>query len=169
MVRPPLVVGNCMQFDRNRRDFITLLGGAVAWPLAARAQQPERMRRVGVLAGLAEDDPEMRGRLAAFRQGLEKRGWSEGRNVRIDYRFAPASAQVQVLAKELVALQPDVILALSTPVTAALQWASRTIPIVFAVVADPIGSGFVASLPRPGGSRKHQMWCRALTSLSTSR
>jgi len=137
----------------RRREFIMLLGGAgAAWPLAARAQQADGMRRIGVLMSLAEDDPETKARLAAFRQGLEKRGWSEGRNVRIDYRFAPASAQVQVLAKELVALQPDVILALSTPVTAALQRASRTIPIVFAVVADPIGSGFVASLPRPGGN-----------------
>ena len=136
----------------KRRQFITLLGGAAVWPLAARAQQPDGMRRIGVLMGLAEDDPEIRARLAAFRQGLEKRGWSEGRNVRIDYRFAPASAQVQVLARELVALQPDVILANSTPVTAALQRESRTIPIVFAVVADPIGSGFVASLPRPGGN-----------------
>jgi len=136
----------------SRRAFITLLGGAAAWPLAARAQQPDGMRRIGVLLGLAESDPEIRARLAAFRQGLEKRGWSEGRNVRIDYRFAPASAQMQVLAKELVALQPDVILAHSTPVTAALQRESRTIPIVFAPAADPIGSGFVASLPRPGGN-----------------
>jgi len=136
----------------NRRAFITLLGGAAAWPLAARAQQSERMRRIGVLVGLAEDDQETKARLAAFREGLEKRGWSEGRNVRIDYRFAPASAQMQVLAKELVALQPDVIFAHSTPVTAALQRESRTIPIVFASVTDPVGSGFVASLPRPGGN-----------------
>jgi putative tryptophan/tyrosine transport system substrate-binding protein len=137
----------------ERRKFLATLGGvAVAWPLAARAQQPDGMRRIGVLMGLAEDDPEIKARFAAFRQGLEKRGWSEGRNVRIVYRFAPAAAQVQVLAKELVALQPDVILANSTPVTAALQRESRTIPIVFAVVADPIGSGFVASLPRPGGN-----------------
>src|SRR6516164_7852868 len=136
----------------KRRQFITLLGGAAVWPLAARAQQPDGMRRIGVLMGLAESDPEIRARLAAFRQGLEKRGWSEGRNVRIDFRFAPASAQMQVLAKELVALQPDVILAHSTPVTAALQRESRTIPIVFAPAADPIGSGFVASLPRPGGN-----------------
>jgi putative ABC transport system substrate-binding protein len=105
-----------------------------------------------VLLGLTEDDPEAKARLGAFRQGLEKRGWSEARNVRIDYRFAPASAHAQVLAKELVALQPDVILSHSTPVTAALQRESRTIPIVFAAVADPIGSGFVASLPRPGGN-----------------
>ena len=136
----------------GRRELLVALGGAAAWPFAARAQQPDGMRRIGVLMGLAEDDQATRARLAAFRQGLEKRGWSEGRNVRIDYRFAPASAQVQVLAKELVALQPDVILANSTPGTAALQRESRTIPIVFAIVADPIGSGFVASLPRPGGN-----------------
>jgi putative tryptophan/tyrosine transport system substrate-binding protein len=137
----------------KRRDFISLVGGAAAaWPLAARAQQPDGMRRIGVLVGLAEDDPETKARLAAFRQGLEKRGWSEGRNVRIDARFAAASAQVQVLAKELVALQPDVIFAHSTPLVAALQRESRTMPIVFAAVADPIGSGFVASLPRPGGN-----------------
>jgi putative tryptophan/tyrosine transport system substrate-binding protein len=137
----------------KRREFITLLGGAVvAWPLAVRAQQADGMRRIGVLMALAEDDPEAKARLAGFRQGLEKRGWSEDRNVRIDIRFAPATAQAQMLAKELVALQPDVILAHSTPVTAALQRESRTIPIVFAALADPIGSGFVASLPRPGGN-----------------
>jgi putative tryptophan/tyrosine transport system substrate-binding protein len=136
----------------QRREFITLIGGAaVAWPLAARAQ--ERMRRIGVLTALAEDDPENKARLAAFRQGLEKRGWSEGRNVHIHYRYAPAGAQAQVLAKELVALQPDVICAVaSTSVTAALQRESRTVPIVFAAVADPISSGFIASLPRPGGN-----------------
>jgi putative ABC transport system substrate-binding protein len=136
----------------GRRKFLaTLLGGAAAWPLAARAQQPDGMRRIGVLMSLAEGQ-ETRARLAAFRQGLERRGWSEGHNVHIDYRFAPASAQVQAFAKDLVALQPAVILANSTPGTAALQRESRTIPIVFAVVADPIGSGFVASLPRPGGN-----------------
>ena len=136
----------------RRREFITLVGGAAAWPLAARAQQADGMRRIGMLLALAEDDPEIRARLAAFRQGLEKRGWSEGRNVRIDYRFAPVSAQMQVLAKELVALQPDVIFAHSTPVTAAVQRESSTIPIVFVAIADPVGSGFVASLPRPGGN-----------------
>jgi putative ABC transport system substrate-binding protein len=135
-----------------RREFITLLGGAATWPFAAHAQQGDRIRRIGVLMAFSEDDSEGQARLAAFRQGLEKRGWSEGRDVRIDARFAPAGTQAQVLAKELVALQPDVILTHSTPVTAALQRESRTIPIVFAVVADPIGSGFIASLPRPGGN-----------------
>jgi ABC-type uncharacterized transport system substrate-binding protein len=136
----------------ERRKFLAALGGAAAWPLAARAQQGELMRRIGVLVGLAEDDQETKARLAAFREGLEKRGWSEGRNVRIDYRFAPASAQMQVLAKELVALRPEVILAHTTPVTAALQQESSTIPIVFTAIADPVGSGFVTSLPRPGGN-----------------
>jgi putative tryptophan/tyrosine transport system substrate-binding protein len=136
----------------RRREFITFIGGAAIWPLRARAQQPERMRHIGVLMGLAEDDPETKARLAAFRQGLEKRGWSEGRNVRIDYRYAPAGAQAQVLAKELIAMQPDVIFANTTSITAALQRESRTVPIVSAPVADPIGSGFIASLPRPGGN-----------------
>jgi putative tryptophan/tyrosine transport system substrate-binding protein len=138
----------------KRRDFITFVGGAAAWPVAARAQQPDRIRRIGVLVGLAEGDPEMTARFAGFRQGLEKRGWSEGRNVSIDIRFAPESSadQVQVLAKELIALQPDVILAQATPVVAALQRESRATPIVFVGLADPIGSGFVASLPRPGSN-----------------
>ena len=127
----------------RRRDFITLLGGAAAWPLAVRAQQDERMSRLGVLTGLAEDDPENQARLAGFRHGLEKRGWWEGRNLRVDYRFAPAvsSDQIQLSAKELVALRPDVIFAQATPVIAALQRETRAIPIVFAAVADPIGSG----------------------------
>jgi putative ABC transport system substrate-binding protein len=138
----------------KRREFILALGGAaVARPLAARAQQIDRMRRIGVLVGLAEDDPDSKARLAGFRQGLEKFGWSEGRNVRIDFRFAAGRADpFQVLAKELVALQPDVILAQGTSVTAALQRESRAIPIVFVTVSDPIGSGFVASLARPGGN-----------------
>jgi putative ABC transport system substrate-binding protein len=136
----------------KRREFITLLGSAAAWPLTAHAQQRERIRRVGVLVGLAENDPEIKARLVGFRQGFEKFGWSEGSNVRIDYRFAPAGAQVQSLARELVALQPDVILTQSTPATIAVQAESRTIPIVFAGLADPIGLGLVASLPRPGGN-----------------
>ena len=111
------------------------------------------MRRIGVLIGLAEDDPETKTRLTAFRQGLERLGWSEGRNVRIDSRFAPAgTGQEQALAKELVATQPDVILAHTTQVAAALQRESRAIPIVFVNVSDPIGAGFIASLARPGGN-----------------
>jgi putative ABC transport system substrate-binding protein len=127
----------------KRRDFITLLGGAAAWPLAVRAQQDERMSRLGVLTGLAEDDPENQARLAGFRHGLKKRGWWEGRSLRVDYRFAPAASsdQIQLSAKELVALRPDVIFAQATPVIAALQRETRAIPIVFAAVADPIGSG----------------------------
>jgi putative tryptophan/tyrosine transport system substrate-binding protein len=137
----------------RRREFISLIGGAVAaWPLAARAQQGERMRRIGVLVGLFEDDPDTKVRLAGFQQGLERLGWSEGRNVHIDYRFAPAGARAQVLAKELVSLQPDVIVSQASPATGALQRETRTIPIVFVGVADPIGSGFVASLARPGGN-----------------
>jgi putative ABC transport system substrate-binding protein len=138
----------------RRRDFITFLGGAAAaWPVAARAQQPARMRRVGVLESNAEDEPVVRERLAQFRQGLEMLGWREGRNVRFDNRYAAANpARYQALAKELVALQPDVILAMSTPVTAALQRESRVIPIVFTLVSDPIGSGFIKSLARPSGN-----------------
>ena len=135
----------------KRREFITLLGGAAAWPMTARAQQPERMRRIGVLASSADDDPEMKARLAAFRQRLEKRGWFEGRNIHIETRFAAAS-KYEPFARELVATQPDVILAHTTPVAAALQRESRTIPIVFVNVSDPIGSGFIASLARPGGN-----------------
>jgi putative tryptophan/tyrosine transport system substrate-binding protein len=137
----------------RRREFITLLGGAAAmWPLAARAQQPERMKRVGVLMGLAEDDPDAKARLSGLQQALERLGWFDGRNVRIDYRYAPAGTQAQVLAKELIALQPDVVLSQSSPATSALQRETQTIPIVFVGVADPIGSGFVASLAQPGGN-----------------
>jgi putative ABC transport system substrate-binding protein len=138
----------------RRREFVTLLGGAaLASPLAVRAQQAARMRRIGVLSGYAEDDPETKSRLAAFRAGLAKRGWAEGRNVRLDYRFAAGSSdQYPALAKELIALDPDVILAHTTLVTAALQRETRTIPIVFVNVSDPIGSGFIASLARPGGN-----------------
>ena len=125
----------------RRRQFITLLGGAAAaWPLAARAQQGERMRRIGVLIGLAEDDPEAKAWVAGFLQGLAKRGWSDDRNLHIDYRFALAGAQAQVLAKELVALQPDVIFAMPTPAVAALQRESHEIPIVFAALADPVAT-----------------------------
>ena len=136
----------------KRREFITLIGGAAAWPLVARAQQPERIRRIAVLMGLAEDDPETKARLARFKENIEKLGWSEGRNVRIDVRFAPAGAQAQMVAKDLIALQPDVILAHSAQVAAALQKETRTIPVVFVNVSDPIGAGFITSLARPGGN-----------------
>src|SRR5262245_34339106 len=124
----------------RRRDFITLLGGgAVAFPRPGRAQQPDRVRRIGVLTALREDDPEMQAYLAAFRQELGRFGWSQGRNIHIDLRFAPAGMdQVQALAKELVALQPDVILAHTTPVVTALRQQSQTVPIVFVYVSDPI-------------------------------
>jgi putative ABC transport system substrate-binding protein len=135
----------------RRRELIALFGGAVAWPLAAQAQQSGNVRRIGVLITLAESDPEAKAWVGGFLQGLEKRGW-EDRNLRIDYRFALPGAQAQVFAKELVALHPDVIFAMPTPAVAALQRESHEIPIVFAAVADPIGSGFIASLPRPGGN-----------------
>jgi ABC-type uncharacterized transport system substrate-binding protein len=144
-----------MQFDQlKRREFITLLGGAAAaWPLAAHAQQGERMRRIGVLTSLAADDPESQARHAAFLQGLQEWGWSVGRNVAIDYRFAAGDAdRFRKYAAELVALAPDIILATGTPVTAALLQATRNIPIVFTNVPDPVGAGFVASLARPGGN-----------------
>jgi putative ABC transport system substrate-binding protein len=138
----------------RRREFITFFGGAaVAWPLSARAQQSGAVRRIGVLLGWSESDPEYRMRLDAFLQELAKSGWADGRNVRLDVRWTNGDvARAGVLAKELVALQPDVILVGTTPATAALQRETRTIPIVFAVVSDPVGAGFVASLPRPGGN-----------------
>jgi putative ABC transport system substrate-binding protein len=139
----------------RRREFIlALAGAAAAWPLAARAQQPDRMRRMGVLMPLAADDPVGQARIAALREGLEKLGWTEGRNIRIDTRWMTTGdvESMQRFAKELVALQPDLILTQSTPITATMLQETRTIPIVFALVADPIGSGFVASFPRPGGN-----------------
>jgi len=140
----------------RRREFIVLAGAAAAAPLArpraSRAQQPDRVRRIGVLVGLAEDDTHMQERLVALRQGLQRQGWSEGRNIRIDIRYAPAGAPTQVLAKDLVALQPDVLLAHTVIPTIALQRESRTIPIVFVSIGDPIGSGLIASLARPGGN-----------------
>ena len=139
----------------RRRTFITLLGGAAAgWPIAARAQQPERVRRIGVLMGWPESDSEARSEFAAFVQELQKLGWADGRNLRIDSRWGmPADPDsMHRFAKELVALQPDLILSQSTPATAALLQQTRTIPVIFAIVADPIGSGFVVSFPRPGGN-----------------
>jgi putative tryptophan/tyrosine transport system substrate-binding protein len=138
----------------RRREFISLIGGAAAsWPLAARAQQSSRMRRIGVLMPFAENDPDAVAQLAGFVQGLAQLGWIDGRNVRMDLRWAAGGVdRTRMLAKELVDLQPDVILAHSTPATAALQRETRTIPIVFAVVSDPVGVGFVAGLPHPGGN-----------------
>jgi putative ABC transport system substrate-binding protein len=144
-----------MHFLYKRRDFITLLGGAAAvvWPLRARAQQLGGMRRIGVLMNLAADDPAGRVRLAAFLQGLQQLGWTDGRNVRIDARWAAGDPDhFRKYAAELVALGPDVILATVTPAVTALQRVTRTVPIVFVLVIDPVGSGLVASLARPGGN-----------------
>jgi putative ABC transport system substrate-binding protein len=146
-----------MQFDRlKRREFITLLGGAAAaWPLAARAQQADRMRRIGVLAGAAaEDDSATQAFLAVFRQTLQQLGWTEGRNVRYEYRsrFSGSVDVARRNAAELVALEPDVILVGGATNVEALQRATRNIPIVFAGLTDPVGAGFVESLARPGGN-----------------
>jgi putative ABC transport system substrate-binding protein len=138
----------------KRREFITLLGGAAAvWPLAARAQQPERVRRIGVLMAVAESDADVRSGVALFQQSLQELGWKDGRNIRIDYRWGDADAdRIQALAKELVVLQPDVLVAHSTPSAKGLLQATRSIPIVFLTVTDPLGQGLVASLSRPGGN-----------------
>jgi putative ABC transport system substrate-binding protein len=137
----------------RRREFITLLGGAAAWPLAARAQQPERMRRVGILLNASSDDPQYQAWVGAFLQALALLGWTIGRNVRIDTRWAGANAaEIRRHAAELVALAPDVILAHGAGPVAALLEATRTVPIVFVAVIDPVGGGFVDSLARPGGN-----------------
>jgi putative tryptophan/tyrosine transport system substrate-binding protein len=145
-----------MPFDQlHRREFITLLGGtAAAWPLAARAQQPERVPRIGVLMASAADDPENQARMAAFLQGLAQLGWTDGRNVRIDTRWATTNADdLRRHAAELAALTPDVLVAASgTSTVAPLLQATRAVPIVFVAVVDPVGAGFVASLARPGGN-----------------
>jgi putative ABC transport system substrate-binding protein len=138
----------------RRRSFITLLGGAAAWPLAARAQLSERVRRVGVLMHLAADDPEGQPRITAFEQGMRELGWAVGRNLQIDYRWAASDPdRLRKYAAELVALAPDVVLALAgTPLVVALQQATATVPIVFVGVADPVGAGLVENLARPGGN-----------------
>ena len=137
----------------RRREFITLLGGAAAWPLAARAQQPERMRRIGILLPAAADDAEFQAWVGAFLQALALLGWTIGRNVRIDTRWATANAaEIRRHAAELVALAPDVILAHGASTVGPLLQATRTVPIVFPVVGDPVGAGFVDSLARPGGN-----------------
>jgi len=138
----------------RRREFITLLGGAAAvWPLAARAQQRERVRRIGVLLSIAESDPEAQRRIQALRQGLQEWGWIEGRNVSVEYRFSAAdAARIAVQVADLVALKPDVIVGNSTPVVTALRQATSSIPVVFVQIIDPVGSGLVESLARPGGN-----------------
>jgi putative ABC transport system substrate-binding protein len=137
----------------KRREFITLLGGAAAWPLVARAQQGDRVRRIGVLIGHDENDPLVKTWVSALTQALADLGWIEGRNVRMHLRWGGGDTnRIQALAQELVGLQPDIILTTSTPATAALQRETRTIPIVLAGVADPVGSGFVAGLSHPSGN-----------------
>jgi putative ABC transport system substrate-binding protein len=137
----------------RRRDLATVIAGAAVWPIAAHAQQSQKMRRIGVLSSLAETDPEAQAWDAAFRRRLIELQWIDGRNVHIDYRWGAGSVdRMQLFAKELVRLNPDVLVSISTPATAALQAETRTIPIVFAWVSDPVGSGFVSSLANPGGN-----------------
>jgi putative ABC transport system substrate-binding protein len=137
----------------RRREFITVLGGAAAWPVAARAQQGDRVRRIVFLHGIAENDPEARARVVAFRQGLEALGWVDNRNIQVEHRFSGGDfAQMQTHTTELVDSSPDLIVASSSPVIAALKQATHTIPIVFSVVNDPLGQGFIASQARPGGN-----------------
>ena len=138
----------------RRREFISLFGGAVAaWPLAARAQQGDQMRRIGVLMAINADDVEAQARIAAFVQGLQQLGWTVGKNVRVDYRLAGIDADtLRKHATELVALAPDVILAQSSPSIAVLLQTTRTVPIVFTLITDPVGAGYVDSLAHPGGN-----------------
>jgi putative ABC transport system substrate-binding protein len=139
--------------DMRRRQFILLLGSAAVWPLAALAQQGERMPRIGVLMTLSEDDAEGQERMTAFLQGLQQLGWTDGRNVRIDYRWGAGDAdRIRRYAAELVALAPDVILTAGGESVAVLRQATRTVPIVFGGIIDPVGAGFVESLARPGGN-----------------
>jgi putative ABC transport system substrate-binding protein len=136
----------------RRREFLTFLSNATAWPLAAHAQQPDRMRRIGALAGI-EDDAEGKARFAAFQQGLQELGWTDGRNVRIDYRFGGGDADsIRKHAAELAAFAPDVILAAGAAAVGPMLQAARNVPIVFVIVPDPVGAGFVESLSRPGGN-----------------
>jgi putative ABC transport system substrate-binding protein len=137
----------------RRREFISLVGGVAAWPLMARAQPGEPMRRIGVLLNVAADDPESPARLTAFAQGLQELGWNDGRNVRIDFRWGGADVErIRRYAAELVALAPDVIVCSGSPTVAALEQATSTVPIVFVQVPDPVSSGHVESLARPGGN-----------------
>jgi putative ABC transport system substrate-binding protein len=137
----------------KRREFITLIGGAAASPFAAKAQRAERVRRIGVLMPGAAEDPENKNRITAFQQGLQELGWTDGRNVRIDYRWGGGDAdRIRSTAVELVALEPDVIFAVASSIIIALQQVTHTVPIVFANITDPVGAGYVDSLARPGGN-----------------
>ena len=144
-----------MLFDRlKRRAFITLLGGAAAgWPIAARTQQPERVRRIGVLMGLAETDPDMMRLAGDLRDALRQLGCTEGMNVQIAWRYAAGDpSRARALAKELVEMRPDLIVGQTTPVAVALSQTTKTIPVVFVSITDPVRGGFVASMARPGGN-----------------
>jgi putative ABC transport system substrate-binding protein len=137
----------------KRREFITLLGGAAAWPLAARAQQSGEMRRLGVLSNIGESDPEAQSMAAALHKGLRELGWVNGRNLQVDHRWGAGNPErIAAFAKELVALKPDVIVAHTTPSVIALRNETNTIPLVFVQVSDPIGTGFVTNMAHPGGS-----------------
>jgi putative ABC transport system substrate-binding protein len=140
--------------DVRRRQFLTLLGGAAAgWPLAARAQQPDRVRRLGLLANVAETDPEAQAMVGALQQGLKELGWVEGRNLLVDRRWGAGNpGRVATLAKELVGLQPDVIVGYTTPAVLALRKETSSIPVVFVQISDPIGTGFVTNMAHPGGN-----------------
>jgi putative ABC transport system substrate-binding protein len=148
------LAGDRMQSDQlKRREFIALFGAGTAWPLIARAQQPQPMRRIGVLLGIAESDPEGQARVAALHQGLRDLGWVDGRNFRFDIRWiAGETEQMRPFAKELIELKPDLIVAATTPAVTALREATQTVPIVFVQVIDPIGRGFIDNLARPGGN-----------------
>src|SRR5580704_4377401 len=149
-----MIPSGTAQMVIGRRQFMVALGGAAAaWPLAGRAQQDERIRRIGVLIGLTENDPEGQLRIIAFRRGLQNHGWEEGRNLHIDYRWTGGSAELRGdYATELIKLMPDVLFAGQTTTLLALKQATSTVPIVFVQVDDPVGGGFVASLARPGGN-----------------
>ena len=140
-----------MAIHIRRREFIVTLGGAAAWPLAARAQQAEQIRRIAMLSGLTASDPEAQARLAAFHQGLKEVGWTADRTLHIDFRWSSGdTAETQTLARELVELNPELIVGMTTPAVAALVKETKTIPIVFAGIVDPIGRGFVSNMARPG-------------------
>jgi putative ABC transport system substrate-binding protein len=137
----------------RRREFITLLGGAAVWSLAARAQQADRIRRIAMLSGLAASDPEAQARVTAFQQGLKELGWTTGHNLQIDFRWSTGDAvEMQTLARELVDLKPELIVGMTTPAVAALVQETKTTPIVFASIVDPVGRGFISNMARPGGN-----------------